>query len=128
MDDLPEEVIADTLEGWTATFETKACNVAAYVRNLEAEAAAIEAARKAMESREKALKRHAVRLKTYLKGEIERIGLPKIKNAQLALRVQNNPPGVVVENEQLIPEAFNMDFHSEKRGILKRPFPMYIGY
>mgnify|MGYP001124589741 CR=1 FL=1 len=39
--ELPPEAIADTLEGLTGAWDIKALNVARYVRNLEAEAAAI---------------------------------------------------------------------------------------
>ena len=68
MEDLPPEAIADTLEGLAGTFQDKAANVAAYIRTLDAEAAALEDARQAMERRQSALERHAARLRDYLKG------------------------------------------------------------
>lgn len=106
MDDLPPEAIADTLEGLAGTFESKAANVAAYVRNLEAEAVAIEDARKAMERRQSALERHANRLRDYLKGEMERTRLMKVKNLFVSVRVQANPPSVIIDNEAQLPERF----------------------
>jgi len=105
LDDLPLEVIADTLEGLQGELEEKALNVARYVRNLEAEASAIDEAKKRMEARAKAASRQAGRLKAYLKGELERTGL-KIKAPDLALRIQNNPPSVVVDDAGQLPEAF----------------------
>jgi uncharacterized secreted protein with C-terminal beta-propeller domain len=106
MEDLPAEAIADTLAGWSATFAEKAVSVAAYIRNLELEASAVEAARRRLEQRQRALQRHADRLRDYLKFEMERTGLAKVKNAELALRVQKNPPSVIIDREDLIPDAY----------------------
>jgi hypothetical protein len=106
VEDLPEQAIADTLEGLQGEFEAKAINVAGYIRNIEAEASAIEGARKGMERRQRALTRHAERLRDYVKIHMERTGVPKLKNHYLTLRIQNNPPSVVVENEGSIPEQF----------------------
>ena len=105
IDDLPPEVIADTLEGLAGAWEDKALNVARYVRNLEAEAEAIVDARDRMERRAKAARAQAARLKAYLKAELERTGL-KPKAPDLALRLQNNPPSVMIDNEAKIPKAY----------------------
>ncbi len=106
IEDLPEQAIADTLEGLQGEFEEKAISTGAYVRNLEAEASAIEEARKGMERRQRSLTRHAERLREYIKTHMERTGLPKLKNHYLTLRVQNNPPSVVVEDEDAIPAEY----------------------
>lgn len=106
LENLPPEAIADTLEGLSGTFQDKAANVAAYIRTLEAEAAAIADARKAMEQRENALERHAARLRDYLKGQMERTGIPRVKNAWVTVRVQPNPPSVVIDDETLLPNRF----------------------
>lgn len=105
LEDLPPEAIADTLEALQGEFEDKALNIARYVRNLEAEASAIEEARKRMDARARSATQQARRLKDYLKGELERTGL-KIQAPDLALRLQNNPPSVVVDDEASIPAAF----------------------
>jgi DNA replication initiation complex subunit (GINS family) len=106
LEDLPAEVIADTLEGLQGSFEAKAVNVAAYIRSLEAEAEAIEEARKSMERRQKALTNHVERLRAYLKANMERMGTAKIKNCYLTLRMQANPPSLIVEDEAAIPEQY----------------------
>ena len=105
-EELPAQVIADTLEGLQGSFEAKAMNVAAYIRTMEAEATAIAEARKNMERRQQSLERHAERLREYLKVQMERTGMAKIKNCYLTLRVQANPPSVVVEDEELVPECY----------------------
>jgi uncharacterized secreted protein with C-terminal beta-propeller domain len=104
-DPLPE-AIADTLEGLAGTFQDKAVNVAAYIRSLEAEAAAVEDARRRMEQRQRSLQRHADTLRDYLKLEMERTGIIKVKNAELTLRVQKNPPSVIIDHEDLIPDTY----------------------
>lgn len=106
VEDLPEQAIADTLEGLQGEFEDKAVNVGAYIRTVEAEASAIEEACKGMERRQRSLTRHAERLRVYVKTHMERTGLPKLKNHYLTLRIQNNPPSVVIENDGLVPEQF----------------------
>lgn len=104
-EDLPPQAIADTLEGLAGAWEDKALNVARYARNLEAEAAAIEEAQQRMAVRAKATANQAARLKAYLKMELERTGL-KPKAPDLALRLQNNPPAVVLDDETLIPADY----------------------
>lgn len=102
LDDLPQAAIADTLAGIVGTWEDKALNVARYIRNLEAEASAVDEARKRLDGRAKALAGTAARLKAYLEAEMERTGL-KPKAPDLAIRLRNNPPAVVVDDESLIP-------------------------
>jgi Siphovirus Gp157 len=112
-EDLPAEVIADTLEGLQGSFEAKAVSVGAYIRTLEAEASAIEQVRRSMEQRQKALERHAERLRDYLRLQMERTGLRQIKVPPertkapcIILRLQANPPSVIVENEVAIPDRY----------------------
>lgn len=106
MDDLPVDAIVDTLAGLTGTFQDKAVNVAAYIRSLDAEAQAIAAVKQSMERRQQVLTRQADRLRGYLQGEMERTGLTQIAHPWLALRIQVNPPSVVIDNEGLVPDGF----------------------
>jgi uncharacterized secreted protein with C-terminal beta-propeller domain len=108
-EDLAAETIADTLKGWLGTFEQKAVAVAAYIRNLELEAAAVEDARRRMERRQQSLERHAERLRTYLCIEMERTGITKVKSTELMLRTQKNPPSVVIDNDSAIPGAYQQE-------------------
>jgi hypothetical protein len=105
VEDLPPEAIADTLEGLVGAWQDKALNVARYVRNLEAEAFAIEEAKKRMDARAKATADQAARLKAYLEVELKRTGL-KPKAPDLALRLQNNPQSVAIDDAALIPEEY----------------------
>ncbi|ABA56555.1 MULTISPECIES: siphovirus Gp157 family protein [Nitrosococcus] len=106
IDDLPAEVITDTLEGLQGAFEVKARHVAAYIRSLEAEASAIKEARKAMEQRERSMMRHVKRLRGYLETHMERTGITRIKSPELSLRLQASPPKVVIDNEEQVPARY----------------------
>ncbi len=105
LDDLPPEAIEDTLEGLSGAWEDKALNVARFVRNLEAEATAIDEAKKRMEVRARVTNNKAARLRQYLLSELEKTGL-RPKAADVALRVQKNPPAVILDDETRIPEAY----------------------
>jgi hypothetical protein len=94
------------LEGLAGTFQDKAVNVAAYIRSLDAEAAAIAAVKQSMDHRHQVLTRQAERLRAYLKGEMERTGLTRIAHPWLALRIQTNPRSVVIDNEGVLPDGF----------------------
>jgi hypothetical protein len=59
-----------------------------------------------MEQRQRSLVRHADRLRDYLKAQMERTGIGKIKNHYLALRVQANPPSAAIKDKAAIPEQF----------------------
>jgi|GEM_PF-5279216 len=87
--------------GLAGAWEDKALNVARYVHNLEAEAEAIIEARDHMERRPKTARAQAKRLKSYLKGELQRTGIMP-KALDLALRLHSNPPSVVIND--LAPE------------------------
>ena len=108
-EDLPAAAIADTLQGWLGTFEQKALAVAAYIRNLELEAAAVEDARRRMEKRQRSLQAHAERLREYLRQEMERTGLTHVKSVELTLRLQQNPPSVSVDDDSAIPDAYQQE-------------------
>ena len=105
LDDLPVEAIADTLEGLAGALEDKALNVARYIRNLEAETTAIEEAKKRMEVRARSTANKAMRMRDYLKTELEKTGLQP-KAPDVAVRLQNNPPSVVLDDETRIPENY----------------------
>ena len=104
--DLPDEVIADTLEGLSGELEVKATNVAAFVRNLEASAEAIKQAETEMSARRKAIENRAKRIRTYLQGQMERTGMTKIECPYFKIAIRDNPPSVVIDAESQIPAEF----------------------
>jgi len=73
---------------------------------LEAEAEAIATVQKTLIARKTALDHHADRLRAYLKTEMERTGLDRVRHPWLTVRVQANPPRVVVEAVTQVPDRF----------------------
>lgn len=102
--DLPDEVIADTLESLQYPLEQKAINVAMFARNLEATAEAIREAEGEMAKRRKALESRAASIRSYLLQNMVRAGVTKIECPLFKLAVRNNPPSVVIDGD--VPAEF----------------------
>lgn len=104
--DLPDEVIADTLESESGDLMEKGTNVAKVFRNLEAMADQIKQAEKQMADRRKALEKRAERLKTYLHTNMEKAGISKIESPWFVISIKKNPASVVVDDESEIPDDY----------------------
>ncbi len=108
-------------------FDNKSLNVARYILNLEAESEAIKKAADEMLKRSKSLSNAANSLRNYLKDNIEKTGLiDPIKCAHFVIKLKKNPPSLVVDNEEIIPDAYkikteviSIDKNAIKRDILE---------
>lgn len=101
--DLDEQTIADTIEGASGELETKATNVAMFIRNLESSAEQIKLAEKAMAERRKAIESKAESVKQYLFNNMKRVGVTKIESPYFALSIKKNPPKLVIDDAGKIP-------------------------
>jgi hypothetical protein len=104
--DLDETTIKDTLESVAGDVETKAVNVALFIRNLESSAEQIKLAEKAMADRRKSLESKAESIKAYLKANMQACGFTKIESPYFALTIKKNPPKLVIDDESAIPVTF----------------------
>ena len=104
--DLPEEVIADTLESIGGDIQEKSVNVAKYFRNLEAMADQIKQAEAQMSARRKAIEKRASNLKQYLLTNMERAGISKIESPWFVISIKQNPESVIVDDESAIPRDY----------------------
>jgi len=104
--DLDAQTIADTLEGLSGDLETKAQNVAFFVRNLEATAAAIKQAEADMAARRKAMENRADGLKRYIFESMTVAGIEKIECPHFRLAIKNNPAAVEIFEPGLVPASF----------------------
>ena len=102
-DDIPAEVIVDTLEGLQGDFEEKAVAVAQMVLTLEANAKAIEAIAKRMMERQDRVEKRAASLKQYLLLQLQLVDMKKIDRADIVIRRQANPVSVVVLDDTKVP-------------------------
>lgn len=104
--DMPEEVIADTLEGASGELEQKAWNIAALILQLDAETAMIKEAEQRMSARRRSLEKRVDWLREYLLLNLLRTGIAEISSPEFVVRVRDNPPRVVLDDEEAIPKAF----------------------
>jgi len=104
--DLPNEVIADTLEGLQGNLEDKAIAVAQFFKNLEATAVAIKEAELRMSQRRKAIESRVASMKTYLKDNMESCGITRIESPWFALSIAKNPAAVDILDEDSLPDDF----------------------
>jgi hypothetical protein len=107
-EDIPPEVIRDTLEGLEGQLQEKATNVALFIRNLDATADAIEDAAKKMGARAAMLRTRAQAMQDYLLFNMQASGITKIESPYFSLIVKKNPPTVVIDNEAAIPEDYKV--------------------
>lgn len=105
LDDLPAEVIRDTIESLVGTFEEKAVNVVKFSRNLEATADAIEDAAKQMVSRAATIRRKADGIRNYLQFHMTATNITRIECPLFTITLRNNPESVkIADGVELPPE------------------------
>lgn len=105
-EDLPSEVIADTLEGLGGDFDDKAVAVAKFVLSLEASADSIKAAAVAMSARADRMQRRADNVRHYLLFNMQAVGKMRLETAELMIARRNNPPAVMITDEESVPDQF----------------------
>jgi uncharacterized protein YeeX (DUF496 family) len=106
MDDLPEEVINDTLEMLEGDFKDKAISVAAFFLNQEADIKAMKDAEKRIADRRKSIENRVNWMKNYLLSNMQRTGITSIDCPQFSIKLRNNPESVKVLDEDLIPDEY----------------------
>lgn len=105
-DDVPAEVLRDTLDSIECDFKEKAVQVGFFCENLRATATEILARAAAMEERAKRLLQRADSLQSYLQFQMEATGITKIESPYFTLAIKKNPPTVVIDHEASIPAEF----------------------
>lgn len=105
-EDIPDEVIRDTLESLTGEIQAKAVNVVKFTRNLESTADAIEEAAKAMQARANRIRRRTDAIREYLLRNMIATDITKIECDEFVIAVRDNPPAVKFVNETDIPARF----------------------
>lgn len=107
-EDLPPDVIRDTLEGLEGQLQEKATNVGLFIRNLVSTADAIYEAADQMRKRADRLRDRADSLQDYLLFNMQASGITKIESPYFTLAVKKNPPTVVIDQEGEIPEEYKV--------------------
>lgn len=104
--DLPDEVIADTLEAESGDLMEKGINVAKVFRNIEALAEQIKNAENQMAARRKMLEKRATSLKQYLYDNMEKSGITKIESPWFVISIKNNPSSVQIDDDEQVPDDY----------------------
>ena len=89
--------------------EQKVISVAAYAKQLDAEAEAIKAVMERMEKRRKAIENRADYLKDYTKVCMEQMGKTKVACPWFNISIQKNPPSVRVYDEAALPFEYVLE-------------------
>ncbi len=104
--DLDEQTIADTLEGLSGDLEVKATNVALVIRNFESFENQIDWEIDRLKERKADLAKRRESIRNYLLSNMQRTGISKIESPYFTLSVRTNPPKVVIDDPEQIPDEF----------------------
>ena len=107
--DLPQQVIDDTLNAMQGELYTKAKAVAAAVLNMEAEAKAADEHAKRLATRAKRLQNKAGSLRSYLLQQLQAADIDKLPDPILPLAVRKNPPALKLLDEDAVPTEWRAD-------------------
>ena len=105
-----ETLLEELLENWLGTgkeFDSKACNVAAYIKHLEALTEARKAEYRRLRELAEQSEKQAERIRAYLVAQMEKTGKKKINGVTASLSLRKKPAKVVLEVE---PELLPLEF------------------
>ena len=105
-DDLPPEVIADTLESLSFPLEKKAIAVAHVIGNFEAAALAMIEAETRMATRRTSIEAKATKLREYLRVNMIHAGIHSIESPEASLKLKKKPQSVEIYNSDLLPADY----------------------
>ena len=94
------------LESLGMVIEVKAKNIVGFCADLESFVAAAKAEEGRIEMRRKAAENRINSLKAYVKRCMEMMGREELQAGTHTIKLQKNPPAVVVDDESLIPARF----------------------
>lgn len=95
-----EQAWFDTLEMLEDEFTQKAENIAAYIKQIKAEADVLKAEEQALAKRRRAKEKHVEGLKAYLLGGMQSLSLQKLDTPMARITVRNNAEAPVFADER----------------------------
>jgi ABC-type transporter Mla subunit MlaD len=100
------QLIADTLESIAGPLDERLENLAKMVRNVESAARGVEQTIANLEARHAALTRAAERGRELIADLMQTAQRDRVTTALFSLALRRNPPQVVIDNEQELPQEF----------------------
>jgi predicted nuclease with TOPRIM domain len=107
-DQLDEETFRDTLESIQDSIEDKVENTAKVIKSIEADVLAIKEEEKRLKERRQSLETKIDNIKDYLKEQLEKTGIDKVKRPTITVSIQNNPPKAEIVDEKTIPLTYKI--------------------
>ena len=104
--ELDEQTISDSLSLIQDDFDSKAINVASFIKNLEVDIKAMKEAEEAIYARRKAAENKIDNIKEYLKSNMERCGSTYIHHTQFDIKIKKCPHYLEVLNEVNVPSNY----------------------
>lgn len=105
-DAIDPEVLKDTLEGVGGEIEIKAENCAKLIKELDGVAGVIDGEIERLRKRKDVVSNNAKSVKKYLESAMIATGKRKFKTDLFGFGIQKNPPTVVIDQEDKIPEEY----------------------
>jgi hypothetical protein len=103
---MPTEDISAALTVIEGDLQAKASNCAVMLQGMDTDIDVLKAEEKRLSERRKSIEGRRDWLKSYVKEQMERINMPKIKTPTFTLAIQNNPPKVDITSEKDIPTKY----------------------
>lgn len=103
---IDKEIIEKAMKEVSEDIEEKAENYAIIMKNLEAEAEALEKEEKRLAARKNSLRNRNKILKDNLENSMKATGKTKFKTKLFLFNIAKNPPGLDIEDEELIPDKY----------------------
>lgn len=104
--EMSPEDLKDTLEGLEGEIEVKADGYAKIMRELEGQATVLSTEIDRLSQRKTSLTSNIKTMKESLQKAMESTGKTKFKTDLFSFGIQNNPPSLVIDNPDSIPEEF----------------------
>lgn len=101
------EQAIEKLDSIRDTIQNKCTNIARLFKSIEVTGDAIKAEKDRLSAREKAFRNQVVRLKDYLKTNMEKCDIKKIQCPEFTIAIQNNPVSLEILDENLVPHEYD---------------------
>jgi hypothetical protein len=112
--------LEETLSSIEEEFEVKAENVAKLIKSFDGDIEGFKAEEKRLAARRKSLENYQDRMKQYLESNMRATGKEKIKGNVFSLAMQNNPPKVIIHDEEAISDKYKeYEVKYDKKAMLE---------
>jgi hypothetical protein len=105
-DDVPTEVVRDTLEALEGDIEAKSTSVAHLILNLESFSDEIKRVADATAERAARVQRRAESIRAYLLLNLQTCGITKVEAPEFTISVRKNPAAVAISDLAVVPSEY----------------------